>query len=406
MNIGKRILVSLLAGVCLWTAATDVQADPPMFKNIFKRKANSANALDSSMTLQPEHGPWLIIAHTMQGDDAESKAMALANELRSSYGLRAYIMPKKFDFTEVVPGAGFDQDGDQKRMKYAKSMAFDCYSVLVGDFQSAESPNYEETLKIIKCARPKTLGLDGSNPGAQVRGGWTDIRKFVYGKEGQSPVKPGPMLRAFGTPNPLLPKDFFQPPTVDKFVKQLNDQVEHSLLENPARFTVRIATFRGDNSVVPPGKQISTEVDQESDALDRAAKLANIATMLLRSQGIEAYQFHDRVSSIVTIGGFDSIGGNNAEGVFAYDPRIQEVLRTFGGVRDVKGSQYGAVPVARTLLDVVNYRKIPELNTGTEKEKMKWVKKYSIPLDMTPSVMAIPKPETKSIYGGSLLGQR
>ncbi len=406
MKIGKRILVGLIACACLGTIVPEVQAEPPMFKNIFKRKTNNSQAMDGSMTLQAEHGPWLIIAYTTQGEDAEAKAMALANELRTSYGLKAYIMPKKFDFTEVVPGAGFDQDGDQKRMKYAKAMAFDCYSVLVGDFQSAESPNYEETLKIIKCARPKSLGLDGSNPGAQVRGGWTDLRKIVYSKEGQSPVKPGPMLRAFGTPNPLLPKDFFQPPTVDKFVKQLNDQVEHSLLDNPSRFTVRVATFRGDNSIVLPGKQASLEVDEESDALDRAAKLANTATLLLRSQGVEAYQFHDRVSSIVTVGGFESIGGNNSEGVFAYDPRIQEVLRTFGGVRDVKGSQYGAVPVARTLLDVVNYRKIPELNTGTEKEKMKWVKKYSIPLDMTPTVMAIPKPETKSIYGGSLLGQR
>jgi len=81
-------------------------------------------------------------------------------------------------------------------------------------------------------------------------------------------------------------------------------------------------------------------------------------------------------------------------------------VKEFGGARDFKNSAMGLVPVAKTLLDVVSYRKIPELNTGTENEKLVKVKLYSIPFDIEPKPMAVPRPETNSIYAGSLLGSR
>ena len=213
--------------------------------------------------------------------------------------------------------------------------------------------------------------------------------------------------KAFGTSNPVLPKDFMQPPIVDKFVKNLNQEFKHSLLENPKRYTVRIGTYRGEDSfVIGPVKSSSKEDDSELTGLEKAAETANMAVTLLRAQGVDAYQFHDRTSSIVTIGSFDSIGQSTPDGGFIYALEIQSLINTYGGVKDVKGSQYGQVPTARSLLDVIHYRKIPELNRGTEKEKMKYVKKYSIPLEITPTVMAVPRVEAKSLYSGSLIGKR
>ncbi len=395
---------TLMATTFLALVSTTLLADPPNSSRLFRKK-EPANPKSESLMLSPENGPWLIRAYVFDGESAESRAIELCKELRSTYGLKAYIFPKSFDYSEKVQGSGFDSNGKQKRMVYADSRSIECYAVLIGDFTSAESPNYIEQLKVVKFANPKALGGDGSNPGASMKESWSELKKLVMMKSNESKVKPGPMLRAFGTSNPALPRDFMQPPVVDKFVKGLNAQCEYSLLENPKRFTVRIATFRGQDSVVIGNAKPSVIDESELTGLDRAAEAANTAVQLLRSQGVEAYQFHDRTSSIVAVGGFDSIGQTNSDGSFSYAPEIQKVIATYGGVKDVKASQYGQVPTARTLLDVIHYKKIPELNRGTEKEKMQYVKKYSIPLELTPTVMAIPRPEAKSIYSGSLLGK-
>src|SRR6185369_17563432 len=65
-------------------------------------------------------------------------------------------------------------------------------------------------------------------------------------KLGKSATKRGPMAQAFFTRNPLLPREYFVPKGVDKFVAKMNEGVEHSLLDNPGRQTVQVATFRGN----------------------------------------------------------------------------------------------------------------------------------------------------------------
>lgn len=377
-------------------------------KSLFrKRDAKSLETTDLELTT--EQGPWLIFAHRFDGDDAANKATDLARELRANYGLTAYTFAKKFDYgNDTVQGNGITEDGKPRRMKYLGPDSVEFVAVLVGDFADAENPRFEETMKIIKCARPKSLGLDGSNPGKDYRGTWADLRKSIMAKKATD-VKPGPMVMAFGTSNPMLPKDFFKAPIVDKFVKSLNSrsEVAHSLLENKGRFTVRIATFRGEDAVsIRNQSNVPTE-SLEGTALVKAEELASLAVKLLRDQGHEAYQFHDRNSSMVTIGAFENIGQNNENGQFVYANDIQNIIRQFGGPKEMRPSQNGmTVPVAKTILDVLDYRKIAELNSGSEKEKLRLVKRYSIPLELNPTVMAVPKVEKKSIYGGSLLGQR
>ena len=42
--------------------------------------------------------------------------------------------------------------------------------------------------------------------------------------------------------------------------------------------------------------------------LEEAAYNAHLLVVALRKQGVEAYEFHDRHESLVTIGSFDSVG--------------------------------------------------------------------------------------------------
>ena len=113
------------------------------------------------------------------------------------------------------------------------------------------------------------------------------------------------------------------------FVQELNAGVEHSLLDCPARYTVRVATFAGmgtfnatlaDQGGGPSGGIVDTsrlldslrgkgwrdpqirKIDGESplvEAADRAHRL----TEALRRAGWQAWEFHDRDSSIVCVGG-------------------------------------------------------------------------------------------------------
>jgi hypothetical protein len=61
-----------------------------------------------------------------------------------------------------------------------------------------------------------------------------------------------------------------------------------------------------------------------------AAKKADALARALRMKGYEAYQFHDRYASIVTVGSFNSTGTPRADGRIEINPDIHKVMTTFG----------------------------------------------------------------------------
>jgi hypothetical protein len=77
----------------------------------------------------------------------------------------------------------------------------------------------------------------------------------------------------------------------------------------------------------------------------------------------------------------------------------------FGATSQVTRSHYGVSQTPHILFDFVSQKQIPELNEGTEKAKLQWFAKYSIPFDLKPTPMAVPKTNASSIYSGSLLGK-
>ncbi|MDZ4848285.1 MAG: hypothetical protein SGI77_03250 [Pirellulaceae bacterium] len=383
-----------------------IQAGPPSVFAFFRASSSAEQVSDADLELKAEHGPWLILAATLTGTESQQKAQELAREIRQKYRLTAYVLPKQFDYSQSVLGNGLELDGKQKRMRYIDDQKIDVYGVLIGDFDSMDNPNIRETLQKIKKLEPATLATkkdskSDSQPNSTEKG-WQQLNS---GSQQNGTEKP--LSRAFVTRNPLLPEDYFQSPKVDKFVKSLNQHADYSLLESKGRFTVCVATFRGNDSVVLKSShaaQLASE-SPAGEALEQAAFHANLAAGVLRRAGYDAYEFHDRNMSIVTVGSFDSLGSENAKNQFVYSSEIRQVIQEFGGAKEYRISQLGPVPVAKTLLDVVNYRKIPELLHGSESEKLVKVKQYSVPFNIDPRAMAIPRPETNKLYSSSWLGR-
>lgn len=366
----------------------------------------------AELLLKAEHGPWMVLAASFEGEGAKKKAVQLAAELREEYRLKAYCLPKMFDYTQSVAGVGFTPSGEQKKMKYQDDRVIESCAVLVGDFDSIEGEDIERTLNHVRTIKPKfySQGGEASSAGDSSKVAAGDYRKWLEKlvvRKGEPKVKdPGPMSKAFLVRNPLLPADYFKSPTVDKFVKDLNQQPtlkEYNLLNCKSNFTVRVLTLKGKTAYVSWGR--SSELDEAKSDLEAAAEQAYLVTKVLRDAGYEAYQFHDRQESIVTIGGFDNLGKELADKSFQYDPAIQQIVDRFKGTDRVTQSKFGLTQTPRLLFELVDQNRVPELTKGTRPEQLEMFRKLSVAFDIIPLPIAVPKLEAKTLYSGYALGK-
>lgn len=372
-------------------------ADQSSILSMFRKKQPEGNA--ETLLLKAEHGPWLILAATLSGNDAQQQATELANEIRSDLRLPSYILEKTFDNSGVLGSTTQlvnELDGSTTQYRawtqYANSSNEKVFAVLVGEFSSTEDPRIKPTLEKIRTASPKALTPKNSQAENQEAdnkdsSNWLvqQYRSVIWSRtQRRDNQEKGPMGAAFVTRNPLLPDDFFQAPKMDDFVLDLNKQVEHSLLECPGRFTVRVASFYGyaSTDLIGGGK---SQTNETSSALDRAAEKANKLTLALRARGEEAYQFHDRFGSYVTIGSFDELGDPAPGGGFNYDPQMLAIIKKHCGYRTV------------TVKD-------PATGAISNRQSLNSLEK--IPFDIDGKPMAVPRKETQGLYRGALLGGR
>jgi hypothetical protein len=284
--------------------------------------------------LAQDDGPWLIMVASFDGGSAADEAAKLANELSERHHLKSYVHDQTFDHSDNKrPGRGLDQYGAPLRTRYQQERAHE-YAVLVGDFPSIDDPVAQKTLERIKTL-PSAV-LEGEEPQTAME----EVRKFstsMMGKIGATKNR-GPMARAFFTRNPLLPREYFVPKGVDDFVVKMNQGVENNLLDCPGRYTVQVATFVG-KTVLQTDRTASEPADkgfgwgwgkQKEDPLVTAAENAHLLTIALREHGWEAYEFHDRTQSIVTIGSFDQVGQQVATGQVVPIEPVQKIVQTFG----------------------------------------------------------------------------
>ena len=285
-------------------------------------------ALDFS--LAQESGPWLIVATTFSGEGAQDQARELAEELTLDHGLQTYVHQMTFDFSSTGEpiGRGVDKFGAPVKMRYRSGNERREWAVLVGDFPTVDDTVAQKTLDRIKHLQPAALAVGANGETTQ---NYANIRRMQQtvlkhlGKE----IPEGPMRTAFISRNPLLPKEYFVPKGVDKFVAKMNKGIDHSLLDAEGKYTIKVATFRGRGVLqgAATAKSSSARRRKKDDApLVKAAENAHFLCQAMRKQGWDAYEFHDRQESYVAVGSFESVTTPSGEPL----PEVVEIIRTFG----------------------------------------------------------------------------
>lgn len=373
--MNRKTLLSLFLIV---SSVSFAQADPPGFLKSMFGRGSSAEA-DSSKTYQlsEEDGPWLILASTFVGEGSQKRANRLALEIREELGLPAFTYREKFDFTGTI-----DRDPrTSKAIRYANSYQYEAYAVLVGEYDSTEHPSIERDLKRVRSAQPPVL-RDPNELAAETKGNnpVTTVKSFTKKLLNSRTEKAaGPMSQAFVTRNPMLPEEFFAAPQVDSFVHQMNDGLNHSLLKCDGRYTVVVKTFEGLGAIVD-GKG-DRKFRPSTSRLNRFAADAEKMTAELRAKGVEAYQYHDRYRSLVTVGSFSELGRELPGGGFEYAPEIRAVMEKYRAF-NVRPELASQVPAGA--------RGVASNNVAM------------IPFDVEPKPIAVPKPSKRSLYGAKI----
>jgi hypothetical protein len=310
-------------------APCPVWAAPPWTKlAVFKHLEADPSEL---YAITDKNGPWMIMAATFSGEGAEEQARQLIHELRQSFKLPAYSYRKKFEYSKPVRGKGLTPQGEAPMMRYRRDEDVVEIAVLVGDYASVDDSDAQKVLRKLKTARPKALDVspEKSNQAlAAYRTLQAKAKKALFPKADDSR---GPMGNAFVVTNPLLPHEYFVPKGIDPLVVEMNQRVPHSLLECPGPYTVKVATFTGHAVILDQKRQEAIDRGQMPKSyLEDAAKSAHLLTEALRKKHYEAYEFHDRGSSIVTVGSFNSVGTRRRDGKIEINPAVHTIMRTFG----------------------------------------------------------------------------
>jgi hypothetical protein len=303
--------------------------------------------------LTKRHGPWMIMVASFltppedrrsAGMTPEQAAEELVYELRLK-GIPAYAFQLEEPTEEEMKIKTVSRRTAEDREGKLRWLGGIC--VLAGNYPSANDPRAKRTLKYIKEKFDPQFLRDVAASGALRDSGDLIQVSKSGGVFRTTPNRPRPLSGAFLTTNPVLTDSELAAKTRDPLIIQLNSGSEYSLLHNPGTYTVVVATFQGKaqahlGDAPDAGKlQISGLLD---DAMNRAWELCTAlrrARSLGYDEDIEAYVYHDRYSSIVTVGSFKS----------KTDPRIVEIQNKFGakvaGVNDGKpliGAEAFVVP--------------------------------------------------------------
>jgi len=330
-------LLTIRGSLIVLMCAAPVMAAPPWRALIPFRRIDTDPA--KSYRLTEDQGPWHILGASFAGPGAEKQAHDLVLELRRESHLAAYIHKRTYDYTGTFDGLTLNKHGGRAKMMYANNRGrYDSFAVLIGNFVSTTDPKLEKMLAKVKYLKPQTLDISLNKQSTQRFAGWRALQRRMNG----NPMKrdKGPMGSAFVTRNPLLPKEYFVSNGLDDFVVRMNKNVKFSILKNPGAYTVRVATFKGKQTTNAREIEALERSGKVSNKLELAADRAHRLTMALREQGIEAYEFHDRYESIVTVGSFNNDGKELASGQVEINPDMHNVMKQFSATqRRLPGQQ-------------------------------------------------------------------
>ncbi len=270
--------------------------------------------------LTKQHGPWMLMVasfnstapdgETREGKTPQQAADELVYELRKQ-GLPAYTYTIEADQQRVPTRDRLGQPSVLKTIRKVKSTC-----VVAGNYPSFEDKLAQQSLEWVKKYDPKCL-----KEGVEFR---------------PTPGRPLPLSAAFLTINPLLSAEEVASRSVDPLLKRLNSGLEHSLFENEGEYTLVVAYFAGKSFSQVREKRDVMEFLTDND-LDIAGQQANELVMALRQEldprgrfnDIEAWVWHDRTHSVVTVGSFKSEN----------DPAIAHYRRLFAATVDPQTNQ-------------------------------------------------------------------
>jgi hypothetical protein len=264
--------------------------------------------------LTKENGPFMVMAKTFRGPDAARYAQALAIELRNEHRLPAYVFflkikPMRSNIYDVAPTAppqirsGLMSEGARYRM-------YDEAAVLVGNCKTIAEAN--KLMSRVKSVQSKTIdALPNPFPWRRgLKGALITTNPYAAAQD----LYPGHSVvpAQGGTIDPsAFPIIGAQP---DPFVRGLN-KGRRSLLKCQAPFTLPVAEFSGRAGfTVLEGKR---KDDPETRDLKHsplmtahldAEKLADqlAKTDVIVKAGFPVYVYHDRTTSRVTVGAFNT----------------------------------------------------------------------------------------------------
>ena len=342
--IGKWTFRIAALGLVLGIQATAIsRADTPWSNLLATSRVEADPAKE--YTLKEEHGPWIIMACSFNGENAQKQAHDLVLELRKRYRMEAFVHQHGFQAgrsqrqraaaLRLAPSSQYQMVTENP--KAYRDGAIKEIAVVVGNFPAIDDPDAQQGPAETQGGRSRMPACQPGRTRSRSLAGWRslqasvrDLPQYIEGRK-----QTGPLAHAFITRNPLLPEDYFAPKGgVDELVLKMNKNVEHSLLDCPGKYTVQVAHFTGEviinqNEIRAIESGAKAGPESTKQGLADAAEKAHELTEALRMKGYEAYEFHDRNASLVTVGSFDSFGTPRADGKIEINPEIHRIIELF-----------------------------------------------------------------------------
>lgn len=314
--------------------------------------------------LTAREGPWLIHIGSFRGDEALDFAHRFAEESRTKHKLLTFIYSMHEadalkDREELrkqqLAFIGSDKIAESnERQKFKTVRIVKEYSVFVGNFSDMEKARYEAA-RIKEFPVPTSIPTFGihlykessakakSDPVGGEWGSVFGLKTPAGSEEGKrlGEVQGNPYRQAFVVRNPITykapaPARINQSASVpiDPSWKELNAKEKYSVFSCPKNWTLVVAQFSPptevQSSLTRPLVQTGfrTSPNEIGQGLERAAETARQVAELLRDggKGYDAYVFHTREYSLVTVGAFDS----------RFDPNMEQawtILKDFAAAQ-------------------------------------------------------------------------
>jgi hypothetical protein len=282
--------------------------------------------------LTKKHGPWMVMAASFSEPPPDRKGEGIspleaANEL--VYELRMKGIPAyTFSQEDVVDEVQTADARDPQKVRTGKYVAMQgSVSVLAGNYESADEKIARKTRNFVKQYQPLFLEEEEATAGGGL------LHKLKNGGLYRTaPGRPSPLAGAFLTINPLLSAGEIKArkSDSDKELLQFNKNDEYSLLHCKGKYTVVVASFYGRSKTQIANKLSEEQIEELKIDDNFMDERLNSAWQLVRAlrqakslgydRDYDAFVFHDKYNSLVTVGSFDSPD----------DPRIAKLQNHFG----------------------------------------------------------------------------